>query len=326
MTAGQQEPLPDISVLIVSYNTCHLTLRCIETVLQYVDGIDIEVVVVDNASSDGSAEEIRNRYPNVVVIASDVNGGFAFGNNLGFKVARGRYVLLLNPDTEVRENTLVRCLRYMDMHPEVGVLGCRVRYGDGSQQSTIFRYLRLRDLVLNIVLPNRLTRKHPLLGQSRYARLSRDEIQDVDIVAGCFMMVPRHVIETAGDMNTIFFMYGEEAEWCHRISRYGFKVRYYPDAEIMHHGAASTSDDSEWKILEMAKGQILFLRVTRGYFVAWVGNLLMFLRDLVRLVTFLPLRLSGKANSRSFARNGMSRLIFHWKSVWGLPGGQRVGG
>jgi len=314
----------DVSVVIVSYNTRDITLRCVETVLAS-ENVTIEVIVVDNCSSDGSAEALRAAFPGVAVIDSPRNGGFAFGNNIGFDRARGRYVLVLNPDTEVNGDTIARAVAYCDAHRDVGVLGCRVRYEDGTPQSTIIRYLSLTQLFGIVFVPSRILRRTPLFGDLRYAGLSRDAIHDVDAVAGCFMLVPRTVLEQVGGLDQRFFMYGEENEWCRRITRAGWIVRYNPEMEVMHLGAASTAHMSVWKAVEITRGHVLFLRFTRGPVIAWIGTLLMLLRDLRsapwHLLRAMVRRTPDDAADRKAWR---TRLGFLLKALVDQPKGQTI--
>lgn len=309
----------DISVVIVSYNTRDITAQSVASIFAHGKDVRFEVIVVDNASTDGSVEALKQAFPQITVIASPVNGGFGTGNNLGFGASRGRYLLVLNSDTKIRPGTLSGCVTYMDRHPEVGVLGCRARYEDGRSQSTIFRYPRLRSLLAGCLIPNRIVRNTSLFGDQRYASLSREEIQDVETVAGCFMCVPRQVLEMVGGFDERFFMYGEETEWCHRIHRAGWKIRYHPGIEIMHYGAASTGQTSPWKHVEIARGNILFFRLTRGPLEAYASTGIMLLGDVIRAAYFLPATL---VRGRSAAAPWAARIRFLARALLEPPKGQ----
>lgn len=314
-----QQKVVDVSVIIVSFNTRKLTLRCINSIYENTRGITFEVIIIDNKSRDGSAAAIREKFPRAKVISSEINGGFGYGNNRGFEICEGRHVLVLNPDTEVHSNTISKCMEYMDANQRVGVLGCRVVYSDGQQQSTIFRFLRLRHLFASCFFRNQFLRNTTLFGDIRYSSLSRDKIQNVEVVAGCFMFVRCSVLEEVGGFDEIFFMYSEEAEWCHRIRKAGWLIQYFPAAEIMHHGAASTGE-SEWKSVEIAKGQILFMRLTRGFVTAYIANAIMLTRDLLRLFYY---RMHRVFRDRAIAPSsfpGIDRLKFHFKVLRKLPG------
>jgi len=273
----------DLSVIIVSYNTRELTIECVRSVLTKKDNISVEVIVVDNCSSDGSAVALRAEFPDILVLESPTNGGFAYGNNIGLEQCHGRKILLLNPDTEIQGGCLKKGMQYLDANPRVGVLGARIYYPDGRPQNSMIRNLSLHTLFFLILLPSSKVVNNPILGDHRYASLSADEINDVDCVMGSFMMISREVLVQTGGLNTRFFMYGEECEWCHRINSSGRQTVYYPNIAICHHSGASIGHMSVWKAIEMTRGHILFLRFTRGVGVAWLGTLLMTVRDLVRL-------------------------------------------
>lgn len=276
------DPEVDVSVVIVSYNTCDITVQAVGSVLANEGGLGVEVIVVDNTSTDGSPEAIRKAHPAAQVIESGHNGGYGWGNNIGIAQARGRYVLVLNPDAVMHPDSLERAVAYMDAHSEVGILGAKVTYETGEQQSTLFRDLRLSHLMWRILVPNRVIRETAHFGDQRYASRKRDQIQDVEVVAGCFMMLPRHVIENAGAMDSRFFMYSEESEWCWRVRQAGYVVRYNPQITITHYGAAATKGAPVWKVMQIAQSHILYLRFTRGPFVAWIGTLLMWIGEVVR--------------------------------------------
>lgn len=311
---------PDLSVVIVSYNTREVTLQAVGSVLRHMGDLSVEVIVIDNASDDGSVEALRAAYPQISAISAGYNGGYAWGNNLGIARARGRYVLVLNPDIVMRPDTLPGAITYMDAHPEVGILGARVFLENDVQQSSLFRHLSLRHIAWNILIPNRIIRNSRLFGDQRYASRPRDRVLDVDVVAGCFMLVPRRVIGEAGPMDERFFMYSEESEWCWRIARAGYAIRYHPDIEITHFGAVSTGQTSPWKSVEIAKGQILFLRFTRGPGAARIATALMLVGDLLRGLWFLPQMLTMRGRARGAAWR--ARAAFLLRALMRQPQGQ----
>jgi hypothetical protein len=318
-TATHTAPL-DLSVIIVNYNTRDVTAQAVQSVLDNPGNLDVEIIVVDNESSDGSVKALRAAFPQVTVLAAGHNGGYAWGNNIGITQARGRYVLILNPDAQVYDGTLEQAVRYMDANRDVGILGAHVALESGTQQLTVFRHVSLGNLIWNMLVPNRIIRKSHLFGDQRYASIALDKAQDVDIVAGCFMMLPRTVIDTVGMMDDRFFMYSEESEWCWRVKQTGLKVRYNPEIRIMHYGAVSTGQTSPWKSVEIAKGHILFLRFTRGPIVAWFGALIMLLGDLLRAVWFLPAMLINPRHEG--AHTWRARTGFLLRALFNPPRGQ----
>jgi len=314
----------DLSVVIVSYNTRDITLDCVQSLMDHAGDVTLQIIAVDNCSQDGSAAALREKFPLITVIDSPANGGFAFGNNIGFEQAVGRYILLLNPDTRVYDGTLQDALSHMDANPKVGILGPKVLLENGEQQSSMIHFLSLTQLFFIIFMPSLWLRKTALFGDLRYANLSREEVNDVDAVSGCFMLARREILEMVGGLDQRFFMYGEESEWCHRSGRAGWTIRYNPVVRIMHYGAASSAHMSEWKSVEMAKGHILFLRFTRGKLIGWLGNLLMVIRDLVRLPWYAAKAIANGFSWTSGARPWLARLKFLSAALFAPPVGQSI--
>ncbi len=313
-------PKLDLSVIIVNYNTRDVTSKAVQSVLDHCGGLNLEVIVVDNDSSDDSVTALRTAFPEATILAAGHNGGYAWGNNIGIRQARGRYLLILNPDAQVYDGTLERAVSYLENNPDIGILGGHVSLENGAQQPTLFRQVSLSSLFWNILVPNRIIRKTRMFGDQRYASRARDTVQDVDVVAGCFMMVPRTVIDAVGVMNDRFFMYSEESEWCWRVRQAGLKVRYNPDIRLLHYGAVSTGQTSPWKSVEIARGHILFLRFSRGPLIAWLGTGLMTIGDLLRGVWFLPVSLIKPRHTG--ARAWRARLAFLLGALIRPPQGQ----
>ena len=304
----------DVSFIVVSYNTRELTRGCLRSIEEQSEGFRYEIILVDNASSDGSAEMVAADFANVRLVANNDNLGFAGANNQAFALATGRYVLLLNPDTEIVDNATLACVEFADERPDAGVIGCRVRLPDGEQQSTMFRYLRPAYLLINLFIPNRLIRRSRLLGRIRYVGIDQDQIQDVEVIAGCFMLVRREVLEQVGGMDGDFFMYGEEAEWCFRIRRAGWRNLYLPGPTILHYGAQSAKQSVEKMTVNMCRGQLLFIQKTQGALAAWVANLLMLIRDIPRVLVWLLVRwMPGRLGSEHSEqlRPAVTRLRIH---------------
>ncbi len=307
-----------VSIVIVNWNTRDVTAQAVQSVLDHAGTLVTEIIVVDNNSADGSVAALRTAFPGITVIDTGYNGGYAWGNNVGIARARGRYVLVLNPDTQVFADTLERAVTYMDAHSEVGILGAHASLESGQRQLTVFRHPNLRSMAWNILVPNHLTRRSRFFGDQRYASRSADEVMDVDVVAGCFMLVPRRVIDEVGSMDHRFFMYSEESEWCWRVGRAGYKVRYHPGVRILHHGAVSTGQNPPWKAVEIARSHLLFLRLTRGAAVARAGATLMLVGDGLRALWVLPAALVGRGQAATWR----ARAGFLSRALWHLPRGQ----
>jgi len=224
----------DLSIIIVNWKVKDLLEKCLSSIFEQTKNISFEVFVVDNNSGDGSAEMVREKFPQVDLTAGAENLGFAKGNNLAIKKSRGRYILLLNPDTEILDNALEKMVRFMDTHPECGVGGCKLLNLDLSLQPSVRAF---PDLVSQVFI---LLKIHHLFPHSKamHKYLVQDfdyeKTQEVDQVMGAFMMIRREVIEKIGMLDENFWIWFEEVDFCKRAKEAGFKILYTPEAKIIH--------------------------------------------------------------------------------------------
>jgi N-acetylglucosaminyl-diphospho-decaprenol L-rhamnosyltransferase len=229
-----------LSVVIVNWNVRDLLRRCLASILPSAAGdTDPQIIVVDNASTDGSVEMIRTEFPQVTLIANSVNQGFAKGNNQGIAATEGRYVMLLNADTEVLDNALITLTEFLDARPDVGLVGPQLLYADGQVQSSRRRFPTLATLFfestwLAWLAPRSLLDRYYVLDQPN------DVTLDVDWVMGAAMLTRREVLQQIGGLDEGFFMYSEELDWCRRIKAAGWRVVYHPAAQIIHHEGKSS--------------------------------------------------------------------------------------
>jgi N-acetylglucosaminyl-diphospho-decaprenol L-rhamnosyltransferase len=257
--------------VIVSYNTCDLLAACLESVFRQTISHTFDVWLVDNASSDGSAQMVRERFPEVQLIANAANLGFAAANNQAIRASRGRYLLILNPDTETLSGSLDRMIDHMDDHDDVGVLGARLVYADRSFQHSSFRFPGLAQAFLD------LFPLHPRLLEStlngRYPRPSYERPMDIDHCLGACFLLRR----AAGmEFDEAYFMYVEEIDLCWRLKAAGWKVRYLPELTVLHHAGASTRQRSAAMKEQLFQSRRIFNRRYRGrlFNLAWEGLLL----------------------------------------------------
>jgi GT2 family glycosyltransferase len=265
----------DLSIIIISFNTRELTMRCLESVFKYTKGVPFEVIVVDNASEDKSAQEIKRKYRNkVTVIKNSENVGFGAANNQAMKIAQGNYFCLLNSDTLLIGNVFERLLEWFDQNTyipiksrfnferlglssipsntvkryPIGVIGCKLLNPDRTEQfsigrfptpSVVFRRLFM-DRLLRPIMPGRVT--------------------EVDYVMGAFMLLKKEVFERTGGFDEKIFMYVEEVDWCYRIRKTGFSVIYWDDAAIIHYGGQSSKNGRKDRIIQNLQGYLYFYK------------------------------------------------------------------
>lgn len=233
---------PDLSIVIVNWNTQQLLREVLQSVHQTQFAISAEVIVVDNGSADGSPEMTRGEFPGVILICNSENRGFSAANNQGFEVARGRHVLLLNSDTVVLGDVLAASVRYLDSHLNVGAMGCRVLNTDRTLQRTCSRFpgpMNMLLLTLGLWKLKWPAALRGVFGRYQMVDWERDSERDVEVVTGCYLMLRHQVLQQVGPLDESFFFFGEETDLCRRISDAGWSVRFAPVGEIIHHGSAS---------------------------------------------------------------------------------------
>ncbi len=230
----------DVSIIIVSYNTRELTLACLRSVYAQTEKLRFEIILVDNASTDGSADAIANELSDVRLIRSEKNLGFAGGCNLGAAAARGQYVLLLNPDTRVLNSAIEKLVSFAQQHPQAGIYGGRTLNEDGTlnpmscwARPTPWSFF-CRGVGLTNVFPN--TR---IFDPETYGSWRRDSVREVDIITGCLLLIEREIWNRLEGFDPGFFMYSEEADLCLRAGELGYRPMLSPEVEIVHHGGAS---------------------------------------------------------------------------------------
>jgi len=234
---SEERQAPELSVIIVNYNTAALTLDCLRVLFTEITGLSAEVFVVDNASTDESVPAIREAFPQVRVLAMEKNLGFGAANNVAMRLAQGRYLLLLNTDAFLQPGAVGALLARLKQHPDVGVMGPRLLNRDSSLQRSCFRFPAPLHVWLENLWLTRLFSSRSYFGD--YRDWNHASERGVDFVIGACMLVPRAVFEKVGGFDERFFMYQEEADWQRRIWTAGWSVSFYPGAEVIHYGGES---------------------------------------------------------------------------------------
>ncbi|MEW5959442.1 MAG: glycosyltransferase family 2 protein [Chloroflexota bacterium] len=236
----------DLSIIIVNYNTRDMLRNCLNSIFHSQGKLTFEVYVVDNASTDGSSDMVRSEFPQVKLIASPVNGGFAYANNLGLRRSGfdnggrllpppPRYALLLNPDTVLPSTALVDMVAFMDDQPEAGAAGPKLVLPDGSLDLACRRAFPTPAVSFyRMVGLARLFPGHRLFGRYNMTFADPDEQIEVDSVVGAFMMVRREAIAQTGLLDESYFMYGEDLDWAYQIKANGWKIYYHPAVTVTH--------------------------------------------------------------------------------------------
>lgn len=228
--------IPDLSIVILNFNTVALTRTCLETVFASdLGSFRMEVIVCDNGSTDGSVEMIQHEFPQALLIENKHNLGFAAGNNPGLKRAKGRYVLLLNSDTEVPKDTLRVMIRFMDENSECGAATCKVVLADGNLDWACHRGFPTPWAAFTYVSKlEKLFPKTRLFGEYHQGYKDVNTVHEVDCITGAFFLVRRDVIQSVGLLDEEYFMYGEDIDWAYRIRKAGWKIMFNPTVSILH--------------------------------------------------------------------------------------------
>ena len=266
-------PPTDLAIIILNYNTRDLLRRCLETVYASQGNFSYAVCVVDNASSDGSAAMVRADYAQAALIASPINGGYPYGNNLGLRhfgwsdrpgagdaAATPRYALLLNPDTELPPAGLAEMLAFMDERPQCGVAGPKLVRLDGSLDLACRRSFPTPQVSLyRMAGLSKLFPRSPRFGRYNMTFVDPDRTIEVDSVVGAYMQVRGAAIHQVGLLDETFFMYGEDLDWAYRIKQRGWQVWYNPSVTVLHVKEAASKSSSKARY-EFYRAMLIFYR------------------------------------------------------------------
>jgi N-acetylglucosaminyl-diphospho-decaprenol L-rhamnosyltransferase len=276
---GEDRPI-DLSIIVISYNTKALTLEALESLFRHPPPVNFEVIVLDNASPDASFEAIHAAFPQIDAIAHPQNVGFAKGNNIAAEKARGRRLLLLNPDTVSLEMTHRALWSFAEREPERGIWGGRTLFPDLSLNPTsCWRRMTLWSLFCSALGLTHMFPQSPLFSSEAYGGWRRDTVADVDIVTGCFLLIDTDLWRRLGGFDEAFFMYAEEADLCVRAKASGARPGITPTAEIIHLGGVSEVTGVD-KIVRTTRGRVTLMRkhwsapavaLGRGLMLLWSG-------------------------------------------------------
>lgn len=279
-----------LTVIIVNYNVKFCVEQCLDSLERALDGIDNEVFVVDNHSSDGSIEYLKPRFPKVIFIESNHNLGFARANNMAIRQAEGQYVLLLNPDTFVGEQTIKQAIKFMDQHPKAGGAGVKMFNTDGTKALESRRGL-----------PTPLTSFYKMCGlcskfpeSRRFGKyymgyLSWDKPERIDIISGAFCLMRKEALDKAGHLDEDFFMYGEDIDLSYRLLKAGYDNWYLP-LPILHYKGESTHKSSFRYVHVFYQAMLIFFKKHYGHMRLWVTlpiKAAIYVRSAMALVSML---------------------------------------
>ncbi|HNT30295.1 MAG TPA: glycosyltransferase family 2 protein [bacterium] len=266
----------DLSIVIVSYNTQAILRQCLQSVRACHGDLHVQVFVVDNASIDGSPDMVEEEFPEVELIRNKINVGFAKANNQALRKVTGTHILLLNSDVVLGADTIAKTLKYMQSHPQVGVVTCKLILPDGRLDLACRRSFPTPFVALwRLVGLSRLFPRSKTFAQYNLTYLDEDTTYEVDAVVGAYMLMTREAFMEVGLLDESFFMYGEDLDWCYRFRQAGYGVVYYPEAVARHHKGASSLGRKPYRMVrEFHRAMELFYRkyFAKKYFIAlnWI--------------------------------------------------------
>lgn len=281
-----------LSIVIVSWNTCDLLDKCIASIYAYpLDG-DFEIWVVDNASVDGSSELVGRKYPEVHLILSPKNLGFARANNLAIRESTGKYVLLLNPDTEIKPGALVTLVRFMEENTQAGGAGPYLLNPDGTLQISCYPLPTLSRELWRLF---HLDAFYPF-GTYKQEYWDPNQVRRVGVLKGACMILRHTALDEVGLMDEDYFMYTEEVDLCYRFTKGGWPLYWVPQASIVHYGGQSVHQVSAEMFLHLYKSKIVYIRKHYGRLASWIFKLILLGATLPRVI-FIPLARIGRSKN-----------------------------
>lgn len=253
--------MTDVTIVIVNWNTREDTQQCISSIHDSCQDICYEVIIIDNNSSDGSQDMIREKFPQVELIENDENRGFGPACNQGIEAANGENILLLNSDTTMRDHVLDSCIKFLEDHPDAGGMGCQLRNPDGTIQPSCYKYVTLSQILYKKIFQSSyLPVSIRQWLEPEKTPTSYDEVRAVDYVMGAFLLAPRSIITNVGGFDERFFLYAGEADLCLRLKQNGWVLYYYPEDYIYHSKAQSSEQAAVETEIQKVVSRALFMQ------------------------------------------------------------------
>ena len=276
-----------VSVVIVSWNTKEFLVRCLKSLTRQDTASGVEIIVVDNGSLDGSPEVVEERFGQVKLIRLEENVGFAKANNIGIGESSGEYICLTNSDVEVTDSCIDTMCRYMQSHPQVGMLGPKVLNSDLTIQSSCRRFPSLWNNLCPAVGMTTLFPRSRFFAGEHMFYFAYDETREIDTIVGCFVLVRRAAIETVGGLDERFFFYAEDVDWSRRFWAAGWSLVFYPGAAVVHHRGRSSSNAPLRFAVEQEKAAVRYWKKHHRSSMVWCFRLIALLRHGIRIFVAL---------------------------------------
>lgn len=301
-----------LSIAIVNWNTKALLNQCLTSVYANLDGLEAEVIVVDNGSSDGSAEMVRREFPQVKLVEAGENLGFTKANNLAYNMSSGKYFLLLNSDTVVLPGAISALVSFLDEHEEAGAVGSKLLNPDGSLQRSCSPFPTPLSELLDALYLSKLFPNNRFFGRYAMTHWDFSVTREVDFAGGSCLLVRRKASDQVGLLDEDFIMYSEEADLCYRLKAAGWKVFFLPTAQVIHYGGQSSKQDVNRTSVELCRSKYKFMLKHYGRVSALSYRGVVLLSSVLRLAAWGPKALVSRNNRVYKARLSIQKNLLSW--------------
>lgn len=306
---------PDVSVVIVNWNTRDYLLDCIESLLAETHEVRVEIIVSDNGSVDGSVGSLRERHPDVVVIQNCENLGFAKANNIGFRRAQGRYLCLVNTDVIALDGVLDKLVAHMDANPDIGLLCPQTLTRELAVRQNCRKFPTLQNAAADYLMLRRLFPGNPRFEGRTLRMETYNSTHDAEVLSGCFLMVRREAYDKVGGLDEAFFFYGEDTDWCRRFHDAGWRNVYKADARAIHFGGGSTKAYPTKYYLTMEKADLIYWQKHHDRAEQLTYQLIKTIYHFVCILGWIPIHLIRRDDTSRLKLRGHTTNL-----VWLLTG------
>ncbi len=283
-----------------------------KSLIDETDKLHVEIIVVDNASTDGSPEAIKESFPQVYLIQNKENLGFAKANNIGIRHSSGRYICLINSDVKVLKGCFNKLLDFLDQHPDVGMVGPKEYWPDMTLQSSCRMFPSLWNNFCTALGINKLFPKYRIFSGEHMFFFKYDKIRSVDVLVGCFMMARREAVDQVGMLDERFFIYAEDIDWCKRFWKAGWEIMFNPGAEVIHYGRSSSSNDPLRFSVEQMKAVLQYWKKHHGVVKRTIFLIILFIHYSSRIIISILVDLIKPKNEKEiFSRSSKHIASLH---------------
>ena len=308
---------PNISIIILSWNTKEYLQKCLTSLGDRLNSNDYEIIVIDNASEDGSAEMVHEHFPSVKLVVNPTNTGYAAGNNLGISMAQGNHILLMNSDIEVIENAPEVMADFLDRDSSYGAVSSRMIQADGTVQRSCTKFPTLLTLLLFDIDRNKVLRQTPPVQDYLMKKCNYLTSMDVEQPPAAFFMITRETAISVGLLDEQFFLFFNDVDYCKRIAKSGYRIRYLAEAMVIHHGGKSVAKEASYRT-QWYIARYRYYKKWHGVaagFLAKVVTTIIVLENGFLIMTrkMLPSRIRKKWTSRPSCREGYKLIRLIWQ-------------